>query len=279
MMKKVDVIKSNGNPRTSAYVANSKTAFLVILQHSVSQIYHSIFIFPFTGRTGSVCSPRLVARSLIEPTIPSDRHNSRPSSSRPPQEEDDYYNCSFPRDGRNVAGPPDGSAGYVESDCAHTRMPAASTNRQSMYQRQNVTEPICCATPREADISTRSQTEPIVVKPQELHPWEVEGDFEIGSLVEVTRNPPECRYGVIKWLGYITDGSKPFVGLEMEEENPSCTNGTFGKYRLFVCAPKKAYFTYVSKIKKDGRFEESLQYTERRHSQCEFKVKLERTFQ
>lgn len=44
---------------------------------------------------------------------------------------------------------------------------------------------------------------------------EVGSEFELGSVVEVTGNPENCKYGVIRWIGYLKEKSKPIVGLEM----------------------------------------------------------------
>ena len=51
--------------------------------------------------------------------------------------------------------------------------------------------------------------------PVELSFSEVNTDLDFGSMVEVVGNPPSCQYGVVKWLGYYEDRSKPIVGLEM----------------------------------------------------------------
>ena len=52
-------------------------------------------------------------------------------------------------------------------------------------------------------------------QPKALDPSEIDGDLEIGSMVEVENNPENCRYGVIKWIGYLRDKHKPIAGLEM----------------------------------------------------------------
>ncbi|XP_060080817.1 ubiquitin carboxyl-terminal hydrolase CYLD-like [Ylistrum balloti] len=83
-------------------------------------------------------------------------------------------------------------------------------------------------------------------------------DLEVGSLVEVMNNPP--LYGVIKWTGFLPDQKKPLkkiAGLEMEEEISAGTDGTFGQYRMFTCAPRKAFFVPLYKCRKDKRFVES----------------------
>ncbi len=52
-----------------------------------------------------------------------------------------------------------------------------------------------------------------------------------------------------------------------EVENNACTDGMFGKTRLFTCAPKKAFFVHLHKLAKDGRFTESHSFIDRRDSQ------------
>lgn len=103
--------------------------------------------------------------------------------------------------------------------------------------------------------------------PIPLNPSEIDTDLDIGSMVEVLGNPPQCQYGVVKWLGYLKDRSKPIVGLEMEEESSSCTGGTFAGKRLFVCPPRKGFFVYLHKCRKDPRFEESPKYIARADEQ------------
>lgn len=52
-------------------------------------------------------------------------------------------------------------------------------------------------------------------KPLPLVLAEVDSSFELGSLVEVDGNPLNCRYGVLRWIGYLRDKHKPIAGLEM----------------------------------------------------------------
>lgn len=105
------------------------------------------------------------------------------------------------------------------------------------------------------------------VGPTPLNASDLDSDLELGSMVEVLGNPPHCQYGVVKWLGYLKDRSKPIVGLEMEEESTSCTDGTFAGKRLFMSPPRKGYFVYLHKVKKDPRFEESPKYVSRADEQ------------
>lgn len=48
--------------------------------------------------------------------------------------------------------------------------------------------------------------------------------------------------------------SRPIAGIEMEEEEPSLTDGTFNGKRYFQCNPKKALFVPLNKCRKDSRF-------------------------
>ncbi|XP_053721621.1 ubiquitin carboxyl-terminal hydrolase CYLD isoform X3 [Synchiropus splendidus] len=59
--------------------------------------------------------------------------------------------------------------------------------------------------------------------------------LEVGSLVEVKENPPLC--GVIRWVGLPPGLLEPLAGLELEEECPGCTDGTF-----------KAFGGYLSEV-------------------------------
>ncbi|KAG7483109.1 ubiquitin carboxyl-terminal hydrolase CYLD isoform X2 [Solea senegalensis] len=76
--------------------------------------------------------------------------------------------------------------------------------------------------------------------------------LEVGSLVEVKENPPLC--GVIRWVGLPPGLSEPLAGLELEEECPGCTDGTFKGTRYFTCPPKKALFVKLKCCRPDSRF-------------------------
>lgn len=54
-----------------------------------------------------------------------------------------------------------------------------------------------------------------VIQPLPLDPHDLDTDLEYGSMVEVVGNPPECRYGVIRWVGYLRDKNKPIAGIEL----------------------------------------------------------------
>ncbi|ELU06273.1 hypothetical protein CAPTEDRAFT_156372 [Capitella teleta] len=84
-------------------------------------------------------------------------------------------------------------------------------------------------------------------------------------MVEVINGPPECRYGVIRWMGHPkTEPSKLIAGLEMEEESSAFTDGRFGNERCFTCPSNKAFFVFTHKLKRDSRFDESASFIERR---------------
>uniref|UniRef100_A0A1A7WS35 Ubiquitin carboxyl-terminal hydrolase CYLD n=1 Tax=Iconisemion striatum TaxID=60296 RepID=A0A1A7WS35_9TELE len=76
--------------------------------------------------------------------------------------------------------------------------------------------------------------------------------LEVGSLVEVKENPPLC--GVIRWVGLPPGLLEPLAGLELEEECPGCTDGTFKGTRFFTCPPKKALFVKLKCCRPDSRF-------------------------
>ncbi|XP_040888794.1 ubiquitin carboxyl-terminal hydrolase CYLD isoform X2 [Toxotes jaculatrix] len=77
--------------------------------------------------------------------------------------------------------------------------------------------------------------------------------LEVGSLVEVKENPPLC--GVIRWVGLPPGLPEPLAGLELEEECPGCTDGTFKGTRYFTCPPKKALFVKLKCCRPDSRFQ------------------------
>lgn len=76
--------------------------------------------------------------------------------------------------------------------------------------------------------------------------------LEVGSLVEVKENPPLC--GVIRWVGLPPGLLESLAGLELEEECPGCTDGTFKGTRYFTCPPKKALFVKLKCCRPDSRF-------------------------
>ena len=73
----------------------------------------------------------------------------------------------------------------------------------------------------------KSYTEPLsgstsFAELQPLKPSEINFAFEIGSMVEVKDNPADCRFGVVRWLGYFNDRTKPLAGLEMVSVHCTC---------------------------------------------------------
>jgi hypothetical protein len=60
-------------------------------------------------------------------------------------------------------------------------------------------------------ISTEAESQLVTVKPSD-----VGSEFELDSMVEVMKGPPECRYGVVRWMGHPkTDPKRLIAGLEM----------------------------------------------------------------
>uniref|UniRef100_UPI0037E9903A ubiquitin carboxyl-terminal hydrolase CYLD isoform X3 n=1 Tax=Semicossyphus pulcher TaxID=241346 RepID=UPI0037E9903A len=88
--------------------------------------------------------------------------------------------------------------------------------------------------------------------PQPPTPPRGQPGLEVGSLVEVKENPPLC--GVIRWVGLPPGLLEPLAGLELEEECPGCTDGTFKGTRYFSCPPKKALFVKLKCCRPDSRF-------------------------
>ncbi|XP_066991733.2 ubiquitin carboxyl-terminal hydrolase CYLD [Anabrus simplex] len=82
-------------------------------------------------------------------------------------------------------------------------------------------------------------------------------DLGVGSVVEVlVKQTP--RYGVIRWIGTVPGDkkSRKVAGIEMEEEQDGCTDGTFSGRRYFQCNPRKAMFVGLSHCRKDSRFQD-----------------------
>uniref|UniRef100_A0A8C5M627 Ubiquitin carboxyl-terminal hydrolase CYLD n=1 Tax=Leptobrachium leishanense TaxID=445787 RepID=A0A8C5M627_9ANUR len=76
--------------------------------------------------------------------------------------------------------------------------------------------------------------------------------LELNSMVEVD-DPP--IFGVIRWIGQMSDSSELIAGLEMEEEMSSgCTDGIYRGNRYFYCGPNKALFVKLKTCKPDSRF-------------------------
>lgn len=73
----------------------------------------------------------------------------------------------------------------------------------------------------------------------------------IGSLVKVNYNTPV--YGIVRWIGYLSEYPEKRVGLELEN---SCgvSDGTFKEKRYFQCPPKCGLFVKLSSCSPDDRF-------------------------
>ncbi|XP_063769564.1 ubiquitin carboxyl-terminal hydrolase CYLD-like isoform X2 [Pseudophryne corroboree] len=80
----------------------------------------------------------------------------------------------------------------------------------------------------------------------------LEQGLELNSMVEVN-DPP--IYGVIRWIGHISESPETIAGLEMEEERSSAyTDGTYRGVRYFQCGPNKALFVKLRNCRPDSRF-------------------------
>ncbi|XP_029436760.1 ubiquitin carboxyl-terminal hydrolase CYLD-like isoform X2 [Rhinatrema bivittatum] len=89
--------------------------------------------------------------------------------------------------------------------------------------------------------------------------------LEINSMVEV-HDPP--IFGVIRWIGEVSDAPEKVAGLEVEDPMPSgCTDGTYRGSRYFHCAPNKALFVKLRHCRPDSRFF-SLQFPDDQTMSC-----------
>ena len=86
--------------------------------------------------------------------------------------------------------------------------PMAAAGRSSL---SNNTAPL----PRQGSKTQNGDTNGDYFIPKTLDPVEAGTDLELNSTVEVCGNPEYCRYGIIRWIGYIRDKNKPIAGLEM----------------------------------------------------------------
>nr|CAG4651700.1 EOG090X03LH [Triops cancriformis] len=78
-------------------------------------------------------------------------------------------------------------------------------------------------------------------------------DLEIGSLVEVSYNSVP-QYGVVKWLGHLPNQSIYSVGVELEDEVLTATDGYYKGKRYFVCPPGRGVIVSPEQCTKDSRF-------------------------
>ena len=102
----------------------------------------------------------------------------------------------------------------------YTAPMAAAVGRPSL---SNNTAPL----PRQGSKTQNGEANGDYFIPKTLDPVEAGTDLELNSTVEVCGNPDYCRYGIIRWIGYIRDKNKPIAGLEMvSEEVVSCVMET-----------------------------------------------------
>lgn len=98
-----------------------------------------------------------------------------------------------------------------------------------------------------------SNCEPVVV-PTSREFQEIDPTLEVGSMVEVPFKD-KLLYGVIRWMCHDKKLGQ-IVGLEMEEEIISGTDGYFEGKQVFECPPGKGFFIHLHKCKRDRRFDE-----------------------
>ncbi|XP_064822713.1 ubiquitin carboxyl-terminal hydrolase CYLD isoform X1 [Oncorhynchus masou masou] len=78
--------------------------------------------------------------------------------------------------------------------------------------------------------------------------------FDVGSLVEVTSNTGITVYGVIQWMGVLSENKIDWAGIELDYEVNNCSDGTYGGQRYFTCKGGRALFLPLTKCSPDGRF-------------------------
>ncbi|XP_022777778.1 ubiquitin carboxyl-terminal hydrolase CYLD-like [Stylophora pistillata] len=80
--------------------------------------------------------------------------------------------------------------------------------------------------------------------------------LEVGSMIEVPMANGYPRYGVIRWIGFLPNVKDKLVaGLELEEEQSACSDGTFNKERYFTCQAGRGFFVLLEHCRPDSRFE------------------------
>ncbi|XP_051529052.1 ubiquitin carboxyl-terminal hydrolase CYLD isoform X2 [Myxocyprinus asiaticus] len=78
--------------------------------------------------------------------------------------------------------------------------------------------------------------------------------LEVGSMVEVITGNGLTIYGVIRWIG-VPEGKKNcWVGLELDNEMTTCSDGMFGTKQYFTCQGNRALFVPLKNCKPDSRF-------------------------
>ncbi|XP_034438105.1 ubiquitin carboxyl-terminal hydrolase CYLD isoform X1 [Hippoglossus hippoglossus] len=75
----------------------------------------------------------------------------------------------------------------------------------------------------------------------------------VNSVVEVTLAKGNS-YGIIRWIGHLTDKEQIMAGLELEEDR-GVSDGTFKNKRHFTCPPKRALFVKLISCRPDSRFQ------------------------
>uniref|UniRef100_A0AAY5KHZ0 ubiquitinyl hydrolase 1 n=1 Tax=Esox lucius TaxID=8010 RepID=A0AAY5KHZ0_ESOLU len=78
--------------------------------------------------------------------------------------------------------------------------------------------------------------------------------IEVGSMVEVMSNTGITVYGVVRWMGALSEQKQNWAGIELDYEVKNCSNGTYGGQRYFTCEGSKALFVPVTMCSPDGRF-------------------------
>ncbi|KAL0978605.1 hypothetical protein UPYG_G00172810 [Umbra pygmaea] len=89
---------------------------------------------------------------------------------------------------------------------------------------------------------------------QSPSPTLAQRDLELGSVVQVTSNTGVTVYGVIRWIGDLSENKKNWVGIELDYEVKNCSDGIYGGQRYFTCEKSKALFVPLTKCNPDGRF-------------------------
>ncbi|XP_022809129.1 probable serine/threonine-protein kinase DDB_G0271682 isoform X1 [Stylophora pistillata] len=81
--------------------------------------------------------------------------------------------------------------------------------------------------------------------------------LEVGSMVEVPKANVVLRYGVVRWIGSFPQVKEKVVaGLELEEEESACLDGTFQTKRYFTCPPGKGLFVLLKHCRPDSRLDQ-----------------------
>ncbi|XP_019860461.1 PREDICTED: ubiquitin carboxyl-terminal hydrolase CYLD-like [Amphimedon queenslandica] len=78
--------------------------------------------------------------------------------------------------------------------------------------------------------------------------------FTLGSMVCIDVQKGDPLYGVVKWVGTLTDYPETIAGVELEKTINGGTDGTYYGTRFFTCPPGKGYFCPVNALKQDTRY-------------------------